>query len=182
LHNNARQSGQRGHHSWQRASTTQASDGSDVVEASTTHTMVEEGVRHVAPTARSRHRDSGIPARAGWDVPAWSARLREAGRSSGNCVHTVLVIDDRSDRQTSWCNVADVLRFVGYTVCDAAPGDDALRLQAYIRFDAVVVDSGPPETGVVRVARDGDTVTNLEKPVQPDELVCAVHAALGASS
>ena len=144
-------------------------------------TKVEEGVRHVTPTARSRQLDGDIPGRTAWEVPAWSARLRATSGSSANGAHTILVIDDRSDRRTSWCNVADVLRFVGYTVCDAASGDDARRLQAYLSFDAVVVDSGPPDTGVVRVAGDGTTVTNLEKPVQPDQLLRAVHAAVGAS-
>ena len=166
---------------WWGSLATQARAGTGVVEANTTDTTVEEGARHVAPTARSRHLDGDVPGRAGWEVPAWSARLRAAGRSSAHCVHTVLVIDDRSDRRTSWCNVSEVLRFVGYTVCDTTPGDDARRLQAHIRFDAVVVDSGPPDTGVVRVAGDGEAVTNLEKPVQPDVLVFAVHAAVGAS-
>jgi DNA-binding NtrC family response regulator len=134
------------------------------------------------PTARSRHVDGEVDGRADWEVPAWSARLRVLTRSprAGTC--TVLVVDDRSDRRTSWCHTADVLRFAGYTVCEAAGNEDATRLLTHIRFDVVVEDEGPPDTGALRVGDAAGACTVLEKPVEPEELVRTVwRAASGAA-
>jgi hypothetical protein len=142
----------------------------DVVDSATS----QEGARRMTPVARSWQVDGEVDGRADWEVPAWSARLRVRAPSplAGTC--TVLVVDDRSDRRTSWCHTADFLRFAGYSVCEAAGAQDAGRFLAHMRFDVVVRDEGPPDTGALHVGDANGTCSVLEKPVQPEELVRAV--------
>ena len=87
------------------------------------------------------------------------------------------MIDDRGDKQASWCHSADVLRFAGYTVVEATTGEDASRMMTHMRFDAVVLERDGPHTSVVHVAGRPSTA-NLEAPLDPEDLVGAVAGAV----
>jgi CheY-like chemotaxis protein len=111
----------------------------------------------------------------------------------------VLVVDDNDDFRSS---TSDILRTVGYTVFEAADGEDALSLLTTMRFDAMVLDlkmprrdgasllsalSEPPTVVVVSAFelddetrhRAGSTiVAHLSKPVPPQQLLDAVADAV----
>jgi CheY-like chemotaxis protein len=112
---------------------------------------------------------------------------------------SVLVVEDNEDIRTS---LSDILRTVGYTVIEAADGEDALGLLTTMRFDAMVLDlkmprrdgasllsalSEPPAVIVVSAYelddetrhRAGSTiVAHLSKPVPPQQLLDAVADAV----
>jgi CheY-like chemotaxis protein len=111
----------------------------------------------------------------------------------------VLVVEDNDDLRSS---MSDILRTVGYTVIEAADGEDALNLVTTMRFDAMVLDlkmprrdgasllsalSEPPAVVVVSAFelddetrhRAGSTiVAHLSKPVPPQQLLDAVADAV----
>jgi two-component system capsular synthesis sensor histidine kinase RcsC len=111
----------------------------------------------------------------------------------------VLVVEDNENVRSSF---SDILRTVGYTVMEAADGEDALSLLATTRFDAMVLDlkmprrdgasllsalSEPPAVIVVSAYelddetrhRVGSTiVAHLSKPVPPQQLLDAVADAV----
>lgn len=112
---------------------------------------------------------------------------------------SVLVVEDNEDVRSS---LSHILRTVGYTVIEAADGEDALGLLTTVRFDAMVLDlkmprrdgasllsalSEPPAVIVVSAYelddetrhRAGSTiVAHLSKPVPPQQLLDAVADAV----
>jgi CheY-like chemotaxis protein len=110
----------------------------------------------------------------------------------------VLVVEDNESIRSS---MSEILRTVGYTVIEAADGEDALSLLT-MRFDAMVLDlkmprrdgasllsalSEPPAVVVVSAFelddetrhRPGSTiVAHLSKPVPPQQLLDAVADAV----
>jgi CheY-like chemotaxis protein len=112
---------------------------------------------------------------------------------------SVLVVEDNEHIRSS---LSDILRTVGYTVMEAADGEDALSLLTTMRFDAMVLDlkmprrdgasllsalSEPPAVIVVSAYelddetrhRAGSTiVAHLLKPVPPQQLLDAVADAV----
>jgi CheY-like chemotaxis protein len=111
----------------------------------------------------------------------------------------VLVVEDNESIRSS---LSDILRTVGYSVIEAADGEDALSLLTTTRFDAMVLDlkmprrdgasllsalSEPPAVIVVSAYelddetrhRAGSTiVAHLSKPVPPQQLLDAVADAV----
>ncbi len=139
--------------------------------------------------------------RENWRPPAWARRHGSPSREPEDAnARAVLVVDDEEAVRAS---VADVLRTVGYTVIEAADGEDALRLLTTMRFDAMVLDLKMPRRDGVSLlgsltrpppvvllsAHDLDEqarrrvgtaiVTYLQKPVPPQRLLHAVAAAVG---
>jgi two-component system, chemotaxis family, chemotaxis protein CheY len=139
--------------------------------------------------------------RVSWQPPTW---LRHPSGSSDaldspNSV-AVLVVDDNEAVRSSF---SDILRSAGYTVIEAADGEDALSLLTTMRFDAMVLDlkmprrdgasllaalSEPPAVVVVSACELDDKtrnvagstiVTHLRKPVPPQQLLDAVADATG---
>ncbi len=105
------------------------------------------------------------------------------------------------DSEAVRISVAEVLRFVGFTVIESGDGHDALRLLRTMRFDAVVLDlcmpgldgmsmlgavPRPPPVVVLSaygpdaVATDSapSVLTHLRKPVAPQRLIEAVSRAV----
>lgn len=98
--------------------------------------------------------------------------------------------------------MGDILRTAGYTVTEAADGDDALMLMSTMRFDTVVLDlkmprldgvslldtlSKLPAVVVVSATDMNDearqrvgskVITHLRKPVPPQQLLDAVADAV----
>jgi CheY-like chemotaxis protein len=134
-----------------------------------------------------------------WEPPAW-ARLRADTREANGRRNaaTVLVVDDTEAVRIS---VAEVLRFVGYTVIESGDGHDALRLLRAMRFDAVVLDlcmpgldgmsllaavSRPPpvvilsayEPELAATHKAPTVLMHLRKPVPPQRLIEAVSLAV----
>jgi len=138
--------------------------------------------------------------RGAWQSPKWS-------RQSSGSLSTlekpseisVLVVEDNEVIRST---MSDILRTVGYTVTEAADGEDALNLVTTMRFDAMVLDlkmprrdgasllsalSEPPAVVVVSAFelddetrhRAGSTiVAHLSKPVPPQQLLDAVADAV----
>ena len=130
----------------------------------------------------------------------WSARSSVSSNSLENPSDvSVLVVEDNNDLRSS---MSDILRTVGYTVFEAADGEDALSLLTTTRFDAMVLDlkmprrdgasllsalSEPPTVIVVSAFElDDETrhqagstiVAHLSKPVPPQQLLDAVADAV----
>jgi CheY-like chemotaxis protein len=143
---------------------------------------------------------AGLSERADWEPPVWSrfraSTLEAHGRRNAA---TVLVVDDNEAVRVT---VAEVLRFVGYTVIESGDGADALRLLGAMKFDAMVLDlrmprldgasllaalAKPPPV-VVLSAYDADdeawdnarraVTAHLKKPVPPQQLIEAVANAV----
>jgi len=138
--------------------------------------------------------------RGAWQPPKWSPRSSVSSSTLDKPSEvTVLVVDDNDDIRSS---TSDILRTVGYTVFEAADGEDALSLLTTKRFDAMVLDlkmprrdgasllsalSEPPTVVVVSAFelddetrhRAGSTiVAHLSKPVPPQQLLDAVADAV----
>jgi CheY-like chemotaxis protein len=135
-----------------------------------------------------------------WQPPEWSHRSSFSSSIIDNPNEVaVLVVEDNDDIRSSF---SDILRTVGYTVIEAADGEEALSLLATMRFDAMVLDlklprrdgasllsalSEPPAVVVVsayelddrtRHSAGSTIVANLSKPVLPQQLVDAVFDAV----
>lgn len=143
---------------------------------------------------------TGTQHRRTWQPPTWSPRsyLSSSTLDSPSEV-SVLVVEDNDNVRSS---MSDILRSVGYTVVEAADGEDALSLLTTKRFDAMVLDlkmprrdgasllsalSDPPTVVVVSAFelddetrhRAGSTiVAHLSKPVPPQQLLDAVADAV----
>ena len=144
--------------------------------------------------------DTGTLDKEAWQPPEWSHRSSFSSSiiDDPNEV-AVLVVEDNDDIRSSF---SDILRTVGYTVIEAADGEDALSLLTTMRFDAMVLDlklprrdgasllsalSEPPAVVVVSAYELDDRtrhnagltiVANLSKPVPPQQLVDAVFDAV----
>lgn len=143
---------------------------------------------------------TGTQDRGAWQPPKWSPRKSVSSSTLENPSEvSVLVVDDNDDIRSS---TSDILRTVGYTVFEAADGEDALSLLTTMRFDAMVLDlkmprrdgasllsalSEPPTVVVVSAFelddetrhRAGSTiVAHLSKPVPPQQLLDAVADAV----
>jgi len=166
---------------------------------------VREGARQVIPASSSRRLTSEVDDREPWAVPEWTRRLglndTPLPGGSDRSARVVLVIDDRTDGHVAWCQVADIIRFAGYSVIEAGFGADATMMLSHMRFDAVVLDRSVPDADVVSVltgalerppptpthgSRRGELrnrltrgiVAHLDPPVRPEELVGAVARAV----
>jgi len=143
---------------------------------------------------------TGTLDRGAWQPPKWSRRSSDSSSTLENPGEVaVLVVEDNKDIRSSF---SDILRTVGYTVIEAADGEDALDLLTTMRFDAMVLDlkmprrdgasllsalSDPPAVVVVSAYelddrtrhRAGSTiVAQLSKPVAPQQLLDAVADAV----
>ena len=159
----------------------------------------------MAPASSSRHLTADVDGREPWAVPEWTRRLEPKGArrhgDAGRSARVDLVVDDRTDRHVAWCQVADIIRFAGYTVIEAGSGDDATVMLSHMRFDAVVLDRSVPDANVVSVLTGATEipapptkpgpwsaeahnrlsrgiVAHLDPPVRPEELVGAVARAV----
>jgi len=159
----------------------------------------------VAPESSARHLTADLDDdREPWAVPEWTRRLGRAGSPSSEAstrsAHVVLVIDDRTDGHVAWCQVADIIRFAGYTVIEAGYGVDATTMLSHMRFSAVVLDRSVPHDDVVSVlsgaAEHGGrgapgswraglprrlsrgVVAHRDPPLRPEDLVGAVARAV----
>ena len=143
--------------------------------------------------------------REAWAPPAWTRQRAATVDAHGRRnVATVLVVDDNEAVRVS---VAEVLRFVGYTVIESSHGVDAFRLLRVMRFDAMVLDlrmpyldgpsllaalpKAPPVIILSAYEPSGDDVRGglkrwvirwLKKPVPVHELLDTVAAVLDAPS
>ena len=143
---------------------------------------------------------TGTQDRGASQPPNWSPRscVSSSTLDSPSEV-SVLVVEDNDNIRSS---MSDILRAVGYTVEEAADGEDALSLLTAKRFDAMVLDlkmprrdgasllsalSEPPTVVVVSAFelddetrhRAGSTiVAHLSKPVPPQQLLDAVADAV----
>lgn len=143
---------------------------------------------------------TGTQDRGASQPPKWSTRscVSSSTLDSPSEV-SVLVVEDNDNIRSS---MSDILRTVGYTVEEAADGEDALSLLTVKRFDAMVLDlkmprrdgasllsalSEPPTVVVVSAFelddetrhRAGSTiVAHLSKPVPPQQLLDAVADAV----
>jgi CheY-like chemotaxis protein len=143
---------------------------------------------------------NGTQDRGAWQSPKWSRRSSDSSITLENPSEiSVLVVEDNEDLRSS---TSDILRTVGYTVIEAADGEEALSLVTTMRFDAMVLDlkmprrdgasllsalSEPPAIVVVSAFelddetrhRAGSTiVAHLSKPVPPQQLLDAVADAV----
>jgi len=142
---------------------------------------------------------TGIQDQGAWQSPNWSRRSSVSSSTLENPSDvSVLVVEDNESIRSS---MSEILRTVGYTVIEAADGEDALSLLT-MRFDAMVLDlkmprrdgasllsalSEPPAVVVVSAFelddetrhRPGSTiVAHLSKPVPPQQLLDAVADAV----
>ena len=143
---------------------------------------------------------TGTQDRETWQTPKWSRWSSVSSSTLENPSEvSVLVVEDNEDVRSS---LSDILRTVGYTVIEAADGEDALSLLTTMRFNAMVLDlkmprrdgasllsalSEPPAVIVVSAYelddetrhRAGSTiVAHLSKPVPPQQLLDAVADAV----
>jgi CheY-like chemotaxis protein len=143
---------------------------------------------------------TGIQDQGAWQSPNWSRRSSVSSSTLENPSDvSVLVVEDNESIRSS---MSEILRTVGYTVIEAADGEDALSLLTTMRFDAMVLDlkmprrdgasllsalSEPPAVVVVSAFelddetrhRAGSTiVAHLSKPVPPQQLLDAVADAV----
>ena len=143
---------------------------------------------------------TGTQDREAWQPPKRSPRSYVSSSTLDDPSEvSVLVVDDNDGVRSS---MSDILRTVGYTVEEAADGEDALSLLTTKRFDAMVLDlkmprrdgasllsalSEPPTVVVVSAFelddetrhRAGSTiVAHLSKPVPPQQLLDAVADAV----
>ena len=143
---------------------------------------------------------TGTQDRKAWQPPKPSPRSYVSSSTLDDPSEvSVLVVDDNDGIRSS---MSDILRTVGYTVEEAADGEDALSLLTTKRFDAMVLDlkmprrdgasllsalSEPPTVVVVSAFelddetrhRAGSTiVAHLSKPVPPQQLLDAVADAV----
>jgi len=135
-----------------------------------------------------------------WQPPNWAQHPSFSSSTIENPNEVaVLVVEDNEDIRSSF---SDILRTVGYTVIEAADGEDALNLLTTMRFDAMVLDlkmprrdgasllsalEEPPAVIVVsayelddrtRHSAGSTIVAQLSKPVPPQQLVDAVFDAV----
>jgi CheY-like chemotaxis protein len=143
---------------------------------------------------------TGTQDRGAWQPPEWSPRSSVSSSTLEKPSEvSVLVVEDNESLRSSF---SDILRTVGYTVFEAADGEDALSMVTTMRFDAILLDlkmprrdgasllaavSEPPAVIVVSAFelddetrhRAGSTiVAHLSKPVPPQQLLDAVADAV----
>ena len=143
---------------------------------------------------------TGTRNRGAWQPPQWSRPSFESSSTLEDPSEvSVLVVEDNEAMRSS---LSDILRTVGYTVIEAADGEEALSLLTTMRFDAMVLDlkmprrdgasllsalSEPPAVVVVSAFElDDETrhqagstiVARLSKPVPPQILLDAVADAV----